>query len=200
MEKTENHGFVLTGALLSAIRFAAHKHRNQRRKNADRTPYINHPLDLAHILWFDGGVRDTDVLVAAILHDTVEDTDTTFEEIEAEYGRNVRRIVEEVTDDRSLTSIERKRIQVEKAATISFGAKLVKLADKISNLRDVLADPPEGWPAKRRTAYARWAKAVVDGLRGVNHPMEVIFDSVYQGYAHMHSLESRSESLEGSSI
>jgi guanosine-3',5'-bis(diphosphate) 3'-pyrophosphohydrolase len=182
MVHSENISFSLTGSVLSAMYFAAHKHRHQRRKNPARTPYINHPLDLAYLLWFDGGIREEKVLVAAILHDTVEDTEATFVELESEFGPAVRKIVEEVTDDSDLPSKERKRRQVVKASRISDGAKLVKLADKISNLRDVFEDPPEGWSVARRTAYAHWAKEVVDGLRGVNPSLEAVFDEIYRNY------------------
>ena len=165
--------------VLEAAAFAAHKHRRQRRKDRDRSPYINHPLALAALLAGDGGVDDPRVLAAALLHDTVEDTATTAEELRDRFGATVAGIVAEVTDDRSLSQAERKRAQVLHAPHLSREARLVKLADKICNLRDVLQAPPADWPVARRQAYFDWAAEVVAGLRGTNAALEAIFDGVY---------------------
>lgn len=165
--------------VLRASAFAAHKHRNQRRKDVDASPYINHPLTLANVLANEAGVTDTVTLCAALLHDTVEDTDTTAAELAQAFGAEISGVVLEVTDDRSLPKAERKRLQVEHAATISDRAKLVKLADKISNLRDVATSPPAGWPLERRREYFDWAKSVVDRLRGVHAGLEDAFDRAY---------------------
>jgi guanosine-3',5'-bis(diphosphate) 3'-pyrophosphohydrolase len=162
--------------LIQAIAFAANKHRNQRRKDADASPYINHPIALADVLANEGGVTDETVLIAAILHDTIEDTETTAEELTAIFGETITAIVLEVTDDKALPKAERKRLQIEHAPTISAAAKLVKLADKICNLRDIVASPPEKWSLERRQAYFDWAKAVVDGLRGSHTGLEQAFD------------------------
>lgn len=167
--------------LIRAAAFAAHKHRNQRRKDADASPYINHPLALARVLAVEAGISDTSTLCAALLHDTIEDTDTTAAELVLEFGPEVCSIVEEVTDDKSLPKPERKRQQVEHAAHISDKAKRVKLADKICNLRDVAQNPPTGWPIERRREYFDWAKSVIDRLRGVEPRLEAIFDETYQG-------------------
>ncbi len=166
--------------LLKAADFAAHKHRRQRRKDAEASPYINHPLALARVLKLEAGVEDVDVLAAAILHDTVEDTQTTIEELEREFGKTVAGIVAEVTDDKGLPKAERKRLQVEHAPHLSPQAKLVKLADKICNLRDVVDSPPAHWPLERRRGYFEWAKSVIDGLRGVHPGLERIFDEAYR--------------------
>lgn len=128
--------------LVAAIAFAADKHRNQRRKDEEASPYINHPIALADVLANEAGVEDERVIVAAVLHDTVEDTETTEQELLRLFGKDVADIVMEVTDDKSLPKEERKRLQVEHAATISRRAKLVKLADKICNLRDIARHPP----------------------------------------------------------
>ena len=168
--------------LLEAIQFAARKHRYQRRKNPARTPYINHPLDVAHILWFEGEIRDDNVLAGAILHDTVEDTDTSFEEVEQRFGPKIRSIVEEVTDDKLLGWEERKKQQIQLSPCLSTEAKLVKLADKISNLRDVHKDPPEGWSRERQIGYFNFSSKVVDGLRGAHAGLESIFDQIYQAF------------------
>jgi guanosine-3',5'-bis(diphosphate) 3'-pyrophosphohydrolase len=168
-----------TGLLLAALAFAAHKHRDQRRKDADASPYINHPIALADVLVNEGGVDEPDVLCGALLHDTVEDTDTTREELAGKFGPRIAGIVLEVTDDKSLEKSERKEQQVEHAAHISREAKLVKLADKICNLRDVAGNPPAGWSLERRREYFDWAKRVVDRLRGVHPGLEGVFDAAF---------------------
>ncbi|XP_059534169.1 guanosine-3',5'-bis(diphosphate) 3'-pyrophosphohydrolase MESH1 isoform X1 [Myotis daubentonii] len=132
--------------LLEAADFAAHKHRRQRRLDPEGTPYINHPIGVARILTHEAGITDIAVLQAALLHDTVEDTDTTLDELELHFGAQVRRLVEEVTDDKTLPKLERKRLQVEHAPHSSPGAKLVKLADKLYNLRDLNRCTPEEIP------------------------------------------------------
>jgi guanosine-3',5'-bis(diphosphate) 3'-pyrophosphohydrolase len=166
--------------VLRAASFAAFKHRTQRRQDADASPYINHPIELARVLAEHGGVTDTATLCAALLHDTVEDTETTPDELGREFGPEVQAIVEEVTDDKSLPKAERKRLQVEHAAHASDKAKLVKLADKICNLRDIASFPPAGWPLERKQGYFDWAKSVVDRLRGVNARLEAVFDEAYR--------------------
>lgn len=163
--------------VLDAAAFAADKHRRQRRKDAEATPYINHPLALATILAREGGVGDAEVIAAALLHDTVEDTETTLPELEARFGANVAAMVAEVTDDKALPKAERKRLQVAHAAHKSPGAKLVKLADKIANLRDIAASPPADWDQERKAQYVRWASEVVAGLRGSNAALEAAFDA-----------------------
>ena len=169
--------------LLKALAFAAHKHREQRRKDADASPYINHPIALADVLVNEGGVRDVEVICAALLHDTVEDTATTHEELRDAFGSRIARIVAEVTDDKRLPKAERKRLQVEHAPHVSGEAKLVKLADKICNLRDVAERPPAGWDLARRREYYDWAKQVIDGLRGAPgdemRRLEAAFDAAY---------------------
>lgn len=171
---------IAMNSLIQAIAFAADKHRNQRRKDAEASPYINHPIALANVLANEGGVTDETVLIAAILHDTIEDTETTAEELTAIFGETITAIVLEVTDDKALPKAERKRLQIEHAPTISSAAKLVKLADKICNLRDIVASPPEKWSLERKQAYFDWAKAVVNGLRGRHPELEQIFDEAFR--------------------
>ena len=166
-------------SVLSAATFAAERHRDQRRKGKDASPYINHPLALASLL-ADRGVRDPTVLMAALLHDTVEDTATTFEDIERSFGPEVAGLVREVTDDKTLSKAERKRLQIEHAAHLSRPAMLVKLADKICNLHDVVVSPPADWTQQRKREYFDWAKAVVDRMRGVHPELEAMFDREYQ--------------------
>lgn len=164
--------------ILTAARFAAHKHRNQRRKGADQRPYIEHPIDVATTLATIGGVEDTEVLMAALLHDTVEDTECTFEEIEAEFGTDVASLVREVTDDKTLPSEQQKALQIEHARNISARAKLIRLGDKIGNVRDITTNPPASWSIQRRREYFAWTEQVVAGLRGTNPALEVMYDDV----------------------
>jgi guanosine-3',5'-bis(diphosphate) 3'-pyrophosphohydrolase len=164
--------------LIHAVHFAADKHRDQRRKDSGATPYINHPVALAHILTDEAGSDDVDVLCAALLHDTIEDTDTTVDELVAQFGERIASIVVEVTDDKSLHWIDRKQAQIDHAPHLSHDAKLVKLADKIGNVRDLLAFPPADWPTGRKQAYLDFAAAVVDGLRGTNAALEAAFDAL----------------------
>jgi guanosine-3',5'-bis(diphosphate) 3'-pyrophosphohydrolase len=165
--------------LLDALAFAADKHRRQRRKDRHASPYINHPIALAQVLAGEGGVVDAEVLAAALLHDTIEDTETSFDELKRHFGRRVALMVLEVTDNKRLRKETRKRLQVEHAAHLSRGAKLVKLADKICNLRDLRSRPPVGWDKKRRREYFEWAKRVIDRLRGVHPRLEAAFDAAY---------------------
>lgn len=165
--------------LFEALAFAAHKHRAQRRKDIEASPYINHPIALARTLAVEGGVSDTKTLIAAVLHDTVEDTDTSFEEIRAMFGAKVADIVREVSDDKTLEKADRKRLQIEHAPHMSKRAALVKLADKTSNLRDVAASPPRGWSLETKRAYFDWAKAVVDELPPVNKRLRTAFDEAF---------------------
>lgn len=166
-------------ALIRALAFAAEKHRHQRRKDAQASPYINHPIQLAEVLALEAGIEDERVLVAAILHDTIEDTETTPAELERLFGQEVRNIVLEVTDDKDLSKAARKQAQIDHAPGLSRRAKLVKLADKICNLRDMAGHPPADWSLARRREYFDWAKAVVDGVRGVHPELERIFDTAY---------------------
>jgi len=175
MDQSENE----LRRLLKALSFASHKHKDQRRKDVDASPYINHPISLADILCNEGQVTDVEVICAALLHDTVEDTNTTPEELEREFGPHIRDIVMEVTDDKTLPKAERKRLQIEHAADASDQAKLVKLADKISNLRDMAGNPPSDWDLTRRREYFDWAFEVVNNARGVNDKLEAVFDEAY---------------------
>ncbi|CAK8676001.1 unnamed protein product [Clavelina lepadiformis] len=167
-------------SLLSTVDFAAKKHKNQRRKDVEGTPYINHPIGVAEILSREAGISELVVLQAALLHDTVEDTETTFEEIEQKFGKAVRSIVAEVTDDKSLPKKERKRLQVVNAPNKTREAKLVKLADKLYNLRDLNRCTPKGWGDQRVEEYFKWAHEVVVGLRGTNSILESKLDELFQ--------------------
>jgi len=169
-----------TGLVLRAAQFAAMKHRNQRRKDKEATPYINHPLALANVLWHEGRIRDARIIAAALLHDTVEDTRTTRAELARAFGKPTAAVVAEVTDNKRLDKKTRKRLQVEHAPYLSPPAKLVKLADKICNLRDLAASPPARWSLARQREYFDWAKQVVDALRGENRRLERVFDRAFR--------------------
>ena len=170
---------MLDERVIKAAHFASVKHKTQRRKDAEKTPYINHPLALANVLAVECGIDDVEVICGALLHDTIEDTETTEEELLEIFGANITHIVLEVTDDKSLDKIERKEAQVTHAPHVSDQAKLVKLADKISNLRDMSASPPFNWSVERKQEYFDWAARVIDGISGVHPEMEALFDEVY---------------------
>lgn len=162
-------------AILKAMHFAAGKHRDQRRKDVEASPYINHPIEVAELLSRVGGIHDLITLQSAILHDTIEDTKTTSEELEAAFGPEVRHVVEEVTDNKRLPKAERKRLQIEHAPHLSERAKQIKLADKISNVRAITQTPPADWPLARRREYLDWTEQVVAGLRGCNPALENLY-------------------------
>ena len=166
----------MVSAILKALHFAATKHRDQRRKDIEASPYINHPIEVAEILARVGGVTDPIILQGAILHDTVEDTQTTPQVLEEVFGSDVRRVVEEVTDDKSLPKPERKRLQIEHAPHLSERARQIKLADKISNVLGVTQAPPADWPLERRLEYLDWTERVVAGCRGCNSALESFYD------------------------
>lgn len=162
--------------IIDALAFASHAHRDQRRKGVEASPYISHPIALARILVVEGGIDDPVVIAAALLHDTIEDCGVTKAELETRFGTEVAGDVTEVTDDKSLPKARRKELQVEHAPHISARAKLVKLADKIANVRDMAERPPADWSASRRVEYVDWARRVVEGLRGAHPVLESIFD------------------------
>jgi len=165
--------------LVKAMSFAAHKHKNQRRKGKDASPYINHPIGLAEVLVNIGNVTDINAICAALLHDTVEDTRTTREELTENFGAEIAEIVMEVTDDKSLSKAARKQAQIDHARHLSKQARAVKLADKICNLGDVATSPPN-WSLARRQRYFDGAKNVIDGLRGEWNELEAEFDRRYK--------------------
>lgn len=163
--------------LLKAVHFAAEKHRYQKRKDAEGTPYINHPIAVAETLRVHG-VIDENVLVAALLHDTIEDTDTTHEEVSEAFGEGVLALVLEMTDDKSLPKLRRKALQIEHASQLSMGARLIKLADKICNVRDIMHSSPAGWPLERLQQYVDWCEAVVGNMDETDVALESLFDQV----------------------
>lgn len=165
--------------LLAALHFAADKHRDQRRKGVDASPFINHPIVVAETL-ARYGVTDPVTLQAAVLHDTIEDTECTPDELERRFGPEVRDVVLEVSDDKDLRKTERKERQVSTASRLSRRAKLIRIADKISNVHDVLHYPPADWPLDWRLDYIDWTERVVEGCRGTDPGLEACYDRVLQ--------------------
>lgn len=167
--------------ILKAASFAAEKHRTcEPRKDAEATPYINHPLDVARILADEGGVDDPEVIAAALLHDTIEDTDTTADELRGLFGERITELVLEVSDNKNLDKDVRKRHQIESAPHKSPGAALIKLADKTSNVRDVGSRPAVGWDEDRRKKYLEWAQRVVQALPISNHSLKKVFQDAVE--------------------
>ena len=166
--------------LARAVDFAARKHKDQRRKGAAAEPYINHPAQVARLVAEATDGADPVVVLGAVLHDTIEDTETTFEELEREFGLEVAALVAEVTDDRRLPREERKRLQVEHAPNKSPRAKMIKLADKTSNLLSLATGPPLDWDESQMREYFAWSARVVAGCRGVNQRLETAFDEAHR--------------------
>ena len=163
---------------LTALQFAAERHRDQRRKDSSASPYINHPIQVAELMWRVGGVREITTLLAGLLHDTVEDTATRPDEIRDLFGQAVLSLVMEVTDDKRLPKAERKRLQIVNAPHKSRAARQIKLADKASNVRDITQSPPANWSLERKREYLNWSEQVVNGLRGLNPELEAYYDQV----------------------
>ena len=165
--------------ILQAARFAAEKHALQKRKGATGEPYFNHLIEVAELIASSSDELDVDLVMAALLHDTVEDTGVTLGELEQRFGSEVASLVAEVTDDKSLPKEMRKELQVRDAHKKSVRAQALKLADKISNLRSILASPPVGWSVERRKQYFEWARQVVSGLTTPNPTLKEEFDRTY---------------------
>lgn len=168
--------------ILDALTYAAQCHQFQTRKNAKKTPYITHPIGVAESIITVGKVYDADVIIAALLHDTIEDTQATFQDIRSRFGDKVEGYVREVTDDKSLSSAKRKKLQIIHAPGKSKGAAIVKLSDKLYNLNNLLQDPPEEWTRERIDQYFQWAQSVVDNLPEANQPLKTEVHKVIQEY------------------
>ncbi len=162
-----------------AVSFAALKHKGQRRKGLDAEPYINHLAEVAETLALHTNGEDLNLVIAGLLHDTLEDTETTYDELVATFGHDVADLVKEVTDDKNLPKAERKRLQVENAPHKSSRAKMIKIADKLSNLNSILNSPPKDWQPERKREYFEWAKRVVEGCVGINSGLDEAFVEIY---------------------
>jgi (p)ppGpp synthase/HD superfamily hydrolase len=165
--------------ILMAATFAAERHAGQRRKGAASEPYVNHLLEVAHLVASALTEPDTNLVIAALLHDTIEDVGVTNAEIAGMFGSDVAELVAEVTDDKSLPKAERKRLQIANAPKKSVRAQVIKLADKLSNLRAILDSPPAGWSDERKREYVEWAKRVVDALPNPNPVLKAAFEATY---------------------
>jgi GTP diphosphokinase / guanosine-3',5'-bis(diphosphate) 3'-diphosphatase len=168
--------------VLAAASYAAEKHAQQKRKGLAGVPYVNHLLEVAHLIAANADDADTNLIVAALLHDVVEDTPVTLAEVVERFGSDVGGLVAEVTDDKSLPKERRKALQVQNAPKKSPRARLIKLADKISNLRSIIASPPADWSYERKRQYFDWAKQVVDGLEAPNERLKAEFDQIYSQF------------------
>ena len=163
-------------SVLRAADAAARWHVHQRRKGSAQEPYINHLLEVASLVTQATGGTDPDAVIAALLHDAIEDQGVPAETIAGEFGERVADLVMEVTDDKKLPTAERKRLQVENAPKKSRQAKLIKLADKTSNLRALVSSPAPDWSVRRKIEYIEWARRVVRGLGPANAVLEKQFD------------------------
>ena len=169
---------VLT--IMRALDFAARKHSGHRRKGVAEEPYINHLTEVALLLAEATGGKDTNLIAAGLLHDCIEDQDVKYEELVQLFGEDVAGLVGVVTDDKSLPKAERKRLQIVETPHRSDRAKMLKLADKISNLHSMKFSPPKKWDAQRRREYFEWAKAVIDGCGDVSPLLKAKFDEAYR--------------------
>src|SRR3954471_18908670 len=164
-----------------ALDYAAKKHVSQRRKGEAQEPYINHLAEVAHLLAEATGGKDANLVISGLLHDCIEDQGVTYEELVELFGVDVADLVRDVTDDKTLLKAERKRLQIVDTPQKSARAKMLKIADKTSNLRAMAVSPPSGWDEQRKRDYFAWALAVVAGCRGVNTFLEAKFDEAYKG-------------------
>ena len=168
--------------ILAAAQFAAEKHSTQKRKGVAGEPYINHLIEVAELIAGSSPALDANLVMAGFLHDTVEDTGVTAEELEHLFGPDVTSLVLEVTDDKSLPKETRKALQVQNAHKKSERAQILKLADKISNLRSILERPPANWSVERKRQYFDWARQVVEGLTAPNAKLKAEFDRLYASF------------------
>ena len=165
--------------IVAAVDFASVKHQYQKRKNAGKSAYFVHLSGVVRQL-SDAGIQDPNILAAAYLHDAVEDTNTTKQELVDRFGLEITSMVMEVTDDKSLPKEERKRLQVVHTPNKTHGAKLITLSDKLHNLRDLHRELPLGWTEERRVEYFKWSEEVVRGCRGTNAMLEKWLDTEFE--------------------
>jgi len=166
-------------SLLSAIEFAAIAHQGQTRKDKDRTPYILHPLTVCFNVWNEGRIKNPDVLIAALLHDTVEDNiSVTFKDIFELFGEHISKFVEELSNDRNLSSAENKQRQIDKARSMSIDVKAIKLADRLANIRDLLSNPPVDWGKMKLDEYFGWGHKLLAAMRGTSIGLETALEEV----------------------
>ena len=186
-EKKQNGCMPQVERILAAAHFAAEHHKGQKRKGEAGEPYINHLIEVAELIATSSDALDADLIMAGFLHDTIEDTNVTRQELEQRFGKDVAALVVEVTDDKSLPKEQRKALQVQNAHKKSPRAQTLKLADKISNLRALLSTPPANWPVQRKREYFDWAREVVSRLTQPNPKLKAEFERTY---ARIHDLEA----------
>jgi (p)ppGpp synthase/HD superfamily hydrolase len=181
MVRTDQHESCSEAVLriLAAARFAAEKHAGQKRKGLAKEPYVNHLIEVAELIMAASETLDTNLVMAGLLHDTIEDTDTTARDLEERFGSDVTGLVLEATDDKSLPKETRKALQIRTAPHKSPRAQTLKLADKVSNLRSLLASPPAEWSSDRKRQYSEWARQVVQGFTAPNRVLKAQFDEAY---------------------
>lgn len=165
--------------IFKALQYASIKHKGQIRKGRDRAAYINHPIAVANTIINVGKIEDENTIIAALLHDVIEDTDTTEQDISEAFNSEIAQIVLEVSDDKHLSIEERKALQIKNAPHLSDEAKIIRVADKICNIRDVIDFPPITWNKKRKIIYLNWTRNIVDQIRNTNISLETLFDKYY---------------------
>lgn len=168
--------------ILAAARFAAEKHAFQKRKGLAGEPYINHLIEVAELVAGAADTLDANLVIAGLLHDTIEDTGVSATELAQRFGDDVAGLVVEATDDKSLPKEKRKALQVQTAPLKSPRAQTLKLADKISNLRSILASPPADWNEDRKRQYFEWARKVVSDFTAPNMLLRAEFDRTYEEF------------------
>jgi len=170
-----------TVLITHALRFAAERHSSQRRKGQAKEPYVNHLAEVSELVADATEGKDVNLIAAALLHDTIEDTETSSDELVATFNNDIAQLVADVTDDKSLPKQDQKNLQVVNSRAQNMRVKLLKLADKTSNLRSLANSPPENWNTERKQAYIDWAIKVAAGLKGVNPWLEERFDEALRG-------------------
>jgi guanosine-3',5'-bis(diphosphate) 3'-pyrophosphohydrolase len=166
----------MTLLFIDALKFASEKHIYQHKKGCETLPYINHPVYVAHLL-IHAGETDEELLAAALLHDVLEDTDASVQELQSLFGLRVTNLVIELTDDNSITYDDRKRLQIQKAPKLSADARKIKIADKIANIQDLLRYDFT-WSKRRKKQYLDWSRKVVGACRGISPQLEQQFDGI----------------------
>ena len=165
-----------TVLITRALHFAAERHSNHRRKGQAQEPYVNHLAEVSELVADATEGKDVNLIAAALLHDTIEDTETSSDELVATFNNDIAQLLADVTDDKSLPKQDRKYLQVVNSRAQNMRVKLLKLADKTSNLRSLANSPPENWNTEQKQAYIDWAIKVAAGLKGVNPWLEGRFD------------------------
>jgi len=169
-------------AVLGAAIFATEKHKSQVRSNEKKTPYIIHPIEVADLVMKIGHVYDKDVLITALLHDVMDDTQTTYEQITSLYGTKVSSYLEEMTSKQGLSLKEQKKQQIMQAFRQNPSVAIIKLSDKLSNLKTLATSPPPSWSRDRIDQYFQWAQTVIENLPESNQLLKKAVKNVISDY------------------